>query len=340
MAVAATSPNGIIRANGTEPANPLIPTATTETGGGRIVDQLFAGLVAYKKDGSIVNEVASSITSDDNLAWTVKLNDGWTFSDGTQVTAGSFVDAWNYGALSTNNQLNSYFFYPIAGFDDVQAEDPKVETMSGLKVVSDDEFTITLAQPEREFPLRLGYSAFFPLPKVAFDNFKAFGENPIGNGPYKMSKKGAWRHAKGATLVPNEHAMHGNRQPKNDGIEFKFYLSTDTAYTDVQSGNLDLLDQVPSGAFGSFRDDDSVKAYQEAGSVFESFTFPDNMAHFGRDEEGLLRRAAVSMAIDRPQITENIFRGTRTPADDFSSPLMPGFNSELKGGDVLDFRAG
>ncbi len=329
---------GIIRANGTEPANPLVPTATTETGGGKIVDQLFAGLVAYKKDGSIVNEVAKSITSDDNVVWKVKLDSGWKFSDGTPVTASAFVDAWNYGALSTNNQLNSYFFYPIAGFDAVQAEKPKVKTLSGLEVVSDNEFRITLAQPEREFPLRLGYSAFFPLPKVAFNDLKAFGENPIGNGPYKLAKKGAWRHAEGITLVPNK-TYDGYRKPRNDGLEFKFYLSIDTAYTDVQSGNLDLLDQVPSSAFGTFRDDDALKAYHEAGSVFESFTFPDDMKHFGRDEEGLLRRAAVSMAIDRSQITEKIFRGTRQPAADFSSPLMPGFTSDLKGSDVLDLDA-
>jgi hypothetical protein len=31
----------------------------------------------------------------------IVLNSGWTFSDGSPVTAKSFVDAWNYGALST-----------------------------------------------------------------------------------------------------------------------------------------------------------------------------------------------------------------------------------------------
>ena len=31
--------------NGTEPQNPLLPAHTNETGGGRIMTQLFAGLV-------------------------------------------------------------------------------------------------------------------------------------------------------------------------------------------------------------------------------------------------------------------------------------------------------
>ena len=38
----------------------------TEAGGGKVVDQLFAGLVTYDTKGGIHNEVAESITSSDN----------------------------------------------------------------------------------------------------------------------------------------------------------------------------------------------------------------------------------------------------------------------------------
>ena len=42
---------GVITANGSEPQNPLIPANTNETGGGKILDLLFAGLVYYDADG-------------------------------------------------------------------------------------------------------------------------------------------------------------------------------------------------------------------------------------------------------------------------------------------------
>ena len=58
---------------------------------------------------------AESIESADGQHYTVTLAGGWTFTDGTPVTARSFVDAWNYGALSTNAQLQSSFFDPIEG---------------------------------------------------------------------------------------------------------------------------------------------------------------------------------------------------------------------------------
>ena len=108
--------DGVVTALGTEPQNPLLPTNTNEVGGGRIVYLLFAGLYSYAADGSVVNEVAKDITTTDNQTFTVTLNEGWTFSDGTPVTSDSFIKAWNYGALKSHAHLSSAFFEPIEGF--------------------------------------------------------------------------------------------------------------------------------------------------------------------------------------------------------------------------------
>ena len=94
-----------------EPENPLVPGNTTEDQGNQVVSSLWTGLVQYDEQGGVVyTGVADSITSDDSTTWTVKLKDGWTFHDGTPVTAASFVDAWNYTAYSPNAQSASYFF--------------------------------------------------------------------------------------------------------------------------------------------------------------------------------------------------------------------------------------
>jgi oligopeptide transport system substrate-binding protein len=333
----AGSTDQVITNFSTEPENPLIPQSTNETGGGRAIDLLFAGLVSYQKDGSSVNEVAESIESEDNKTWTVKLKD-WTFSDGSPVTASSFVDAWNYGALSTNAQKAAYFYYPIKGFDAVSAEKPTAKTLEGLKVVDDKTFTIELNQPEADFPARLGYSAFFPLPESAFDDIKAYGEDPIGNGPYKLDGKGAWEHDVQIKLVPNEE-YDGVRKPKNGGITLKFFTNPDTAYTAVQTGDLDVLDAVPPSALPTFQDDDQVQAISEPGSVFGSITIPERLPGFGTNDEGRLRRQAISKAINREEITKNIFDDTRTPAVDFSAPVMPGFDKDIPGSEVLQFDA-
>ena len=50
-----------VLANGSEPQNPLIPGNTNETGGGRIVENIFSGLVYYDGEGNAHNELAESI---------------------------------------------------------------------------------------------------------------------------------------------------------------------------------------------------------------------------------------------------------------------------------------
>lgn len=332
--------DAVITVYGTNPQNPMIPTATNEVGGGDPIQNLFAGLVAYNADGSVVNEVADSIDSKDSINWTVKLKDGWKFTDGSPVTAQSFVRAWNYGANPANKQLNNYFFYPIEGTDDVGNTVDGAKEMSGLKVVDDKTFTIKLKSAESDFPLRLGYSAYFPVPDSAFDSSgkitKAYGDKPIGNGPYMLTDKG-WEKAKQIAMVPNPD-YKGAHKPKNGGLTFKFFNSTDSAYSAVQSGELDVLDQVPPSALTTFETDDTVKAYNEPGSNFSSLTIPERLAHF-KGEEGNLRRAAISMATNRKEITEKIFNGARTPAKDFTSPVLDGWTDNVPGNEVLEFDA-
>jgi oligopeptide transport system substrate-binding protein len=331
------SGSSVITVYGTNPQNPLIPTATNEVGGGDPIQNLYSGLVAYNADGSTVNEVAESIESDDSKTWTVKLKD-WTFTNDTPVTADSFVNAWNYGADVENKQLGAYFFNPIEGTDEAGNLEKGAKEMSGLKVVDDKTFTITLKSPESDFPLRLGYSSYFPIPDAAFGQdgkyTKEYGERPISNGPYMLSKTG-WERNKQISMVPNPD-YKGSHKPKNGGLTFKFYTSPDAAYSDVQAGNLDVLDDVPPSALPTFEKDDSLKAYNEPGSQFSSITIPERLPHF-KGEEGNLRRQAISMAINRQEITEKIFNGTYTPAKDFTSPVLDGWTEEVEGNEVVEF---
>ncbi|MCB1272773.1 MAG: ABC transporter substrate-binding protein [Leucobacter sp.] len=326
---------GIITANGSEPQNPLIPTNTNEVGGGKILDAIFAGLVYYAADGSAHNDLAESIESDDAIHYTVKLRQDSTFTDGTPVKAENFVKAWNLGAQNELQHLSNYFFEDIEGFEITDDVYGATGDMSGLKVVDDYTFEITLKQAASDFPLRLGYSAFYPLPDVAFDDIDAFGQNPIGNGMYKLAGDGAWQHDVQIELVKNED-YNGPREVNNDGLTIVFYASQDSAYADLQGGNLDVLDAIPDSALANFESDLGDRAINQPAAIFQSFTIPSRLAHFD-GEEGQLRRAALSMAINRGEITDVIFQGTRTPASDFTSPVINGWSDSLTGAEVLEY---
>ncbi|MFD5224931.1 ABC transporter substrate-binding protein [Microbacterium sp. NPDC058342] len=322
--------SAIISTNGSEPQNPLIPTNTNEVGGGKIIDSIFAGLITYEADGAVTNDVAEEITVDSPTELTVKIREGLTFTDGEEVTSDNFIKAWNYGALLSNEQKSSYFFEDIEGFS--YEEDSE---LTGLKEVDEHTFTITLNKPASDFALRLGYSAYYPLPDVAFEDMDAFGENPIGNGPYMLDGEGAWQHDVKASLVKNAD-YDGPREAKNGGLDIVFYATQDAAYQDLLADNLDVLDAIPDSAFATFEDELEGRSVNQPAAIFQSFTIHQELEHFA-GEEGKLRRAALSMAINRDEITDVIFQGTRTPASDYTSPVIDGWSDSLEGAEVLDF---
>src|SRR5690625_7018398 len=72
---------------------------------------------------------------------------------GVQTCALPILDAWNYGANGANGQYASSFFEAIEGYADISDADADPEaTLSGLEVVDDLTFTVTLSSPQADFP--------------------------------------------------------------------------------------------------------------------------------------------------------------------------------------------
>jgi len=324
---------GIVTVQSNEPQNPLLPAVTNEVGGGLVLQNIFAGLVYYEADGKLANDLAESIESDDNQNWTIKIKKDQEFSDGTPVTAESFVKAWQYAASDPGFE-NQWWFANFAGYND-GGDDPDnpavVEDSLSLEVVDDTTFTVELAAPQSDFPTSLGYQVFAPLPESFFEDPETFGQNPIGNGPYKLEK---WEHDAVISLVPNDK-YDGPRKAQNGGVDLVTYGTADAAYADLLSDNLDVINPgVPPSALATYKDDLGDRAVDQPAAIWEGLTIPARLAHFGNDEEGNLRRQAISYAIDRDEITDVIFEGTRTPAVDYTSPVIAGWNDKIKGSEV------
>ncbi|WP_409372973.1 peptide ABC transporter substrate-binding protein [Pseudokineococcus marinus] len=313
-----------------QPENPLVPGNTSETEGGQVVDSLWTGLVQYSREDTSVEYtgVAESIESDDQQNWTITLKDGWTFHDGTPVTASSFVDAWNYTALSDNAQQNSYFFSNIEGYDALQAETddegnvvapPTATEMSGLEVVDDQTFTVALTSPFTQYPLTLGYTAFYPMSQAFLDDPEAMAtDTPIGNGPFMA--EAPLSDGQGIDLVRFDDYA-GEDAAQSGGVSYRIYTDVNTAYNDVQGGNLDLVDSIPPDAIASAQDVFGDRYLESPSSSFQYLGYPLYDPRF----QDVRVRQAMSMAIDRQAISDAIFQGSRTPADDFVSPVVNGY---------------
>lgn len=304
----------------------LIPQNTNETCGSEVLNALFTGLVTYDQETTEVqigdgakNAHAASIESDDQITWTIKLKEGWTFHNGEPVDAAAYARAWNAGALSTNAYGNSYFFENITGYDEMQADEgkePAAKELSGLKVVDDTTFTVKLKAAFSQFPLTVGYTAFYPLPKSYEADPKAYEEQPVGNGPFQMD--GAWAHNQSIKVKRFEDFK--GEKAKADSVEFAIYSDINTAYNDLLAGNLDILDSVPPEQLASAKTEFGDRFIERESSSFTYVGFPTYDKKFADPK---LRRS-FSMAIDRQPIIDAIFNGSLQPAKSVVSPVVAG----------------
>ncbi|WP_018143206.1 peptide ABC transporter substrate-binding protein [Alloscardovia criceti] len=329
--------SAIITVNSVEPTGELLPGNVSDTASWKIATQLFDGLVTFTNKGDLVMDEAESITpNEDASVYTIKLKDGLTFSNGEAITANTYARAWSYAANVTNALVGASIFANIKGYDDLQVEGVDANAqLSGLNVVDDHTLEVTLNAPDSSFEYKVGDVAFLPIPSVAYDDIHAFGKNPnVSNGPYVLD---AWNPNKDIKLKKNT-AYNGVRTPKNGGIDYVVYDSLDTAYSDLQGGNLDVLDAIPTSALADYQSDSSIQAFSDGSSAFKSITIPQSLAHF-QGEEGALRRQAISYAIDREGVIDKILSGAATPATDFLAPVIKGYSTSLTGNEVLKYDA-
>jgi len=311
----------------------LIPANTNEVCGGNVLDAVDAKLVHYNADTAAPElDIAQSIETSDNQNFTVKLNP-YKFQDGTDVTAKSFVDAWNWAAYGPNGNLNAYFFTPIEGYTDTQCgttaegdsdcknQAPKAKTMSGLKVVDDTTFTIKTSEKVSNLPVRLGYTVFAPLPESFFKDPKAFAAKPIGAGPFKVDS------ISDTEMVLSKFADYsGKNKPNVDKVTFRIYNDDGSAaYNDVVANNLDITDLIPTDRLtGDLYKQELAdrNGIRDTGIIaVNSFSPIDD------NWKDIKMRQAVSMAIDRDTINKQIFNGTHPPLDGWVSPVVDGFKA-------------
>lgn len=322
---------GDIVIRGCTPENPLVPGNTSETCGGDMVDAMTSKLISYNTETSDPEmDIAESIESDDNITFTVKLKKGYKFHDGTEVKAKNFVDAWNYTAAYQNGQAGSYFMGVIKGADKASAKDSTVTELEGLKVIDDYTFTIETNEPVGNLPVRLGYSAYAPLPDSFFDDPKAFEDAPIGAGPFMLDSRttSEYKFVKFADYS-------GDSPAQVDSLTFRIYTDDSAAYNDVVANNLDYTNNIPSDFLvgEQYKSDLEGRNLVRESMRFTTMVFSPNDPQLAGNLE---LRQAISMSIDRQLIIDQIFNGVYKPAHGWAPGVISGANDSACG-EYCDF---
>jgi peptide/nickel transport system substrate-binding protein/oligopeptide transport system substrate-binding protein len=303
------------------------PVNLQESEGTQVGQAVFDSLVAFDP---ITSEVIPSAaerweSNEDATVWTFYLVKGAKFHNGREVTAADFKYAWDRICDPANESEISYHLAVVKGYDEMQ--DGTATELSGVKAIDDTTLEVTLNYGFADFEYVVGHPALAPVPKEEVEkDAKAFGDKPIGNGPFMMAEP--WAHDQ--YIKVTKFADYYGTEPNIDGVEFKILADQDTAFLEFQAGNLDFV-PIPTGQIQA-----TVDQYGESP---DGYTLnPGEQVSLGAEqaiyyllinnEDATLKnekvRQAISLAIDRQEICDKIFEGTRTPATGIVPPGIVG----------------
>lgn len=309
-----------------------------ESEGGELISLVYDGLVYYTADGESELALAESISSEDNVTWTIQIKEGRTFQNGEPVTAQSFIQSWNHTAYGANAADLNYFMARIAGYDEMQGaqlpeedwadpetpeyETPEADTLTGLTEIDELTFQVELNAPFAGFPVMLGYTAFFPVSDECMADIETCRWNPIGTGPYMLEEP--WDVETGGSLVTWED-YDGEFSGSADRIDYRTYIGDDAScWADFQTGEIDVCSPLAADFEAALNDPDlNERLVQEPGTSFTYLGFP----LYDETFENVDLRRALSLAVDREGLVTVMGEGRLVPADGWVPSTVQGGGS-------------
>jgi peptide/nickel transport system substrate-binding protein len=268
---------------------------------------VYDPLVSFDKDNKFTPFLAESVTAaDDLMSWTVVLRKGIKFQDGTDFNADAVVAHW----LRMADPATGSTWATSAGQQKPSKKDDStvVFTMDAPNVGFINDLTTAMG--------------FIPSPTAVAKDPKAFGLNPVGTGPFKITTFEA-----GGDIVVAKNANYwrkddaGGALPYLDKITFKPIPDSSKRLQALQNGELDLINTA---------DTTTVIAAEKAKLKVQRVTGASSgNLLFNNKKEPLtdLRvRQALAYATNRDEINTVVYSGVREPAYSVFATNSPYFN--------------
>lgn len=279
-----------------------------------VADQVFDGLVAYdpKTFAAIPAAAAEWEAVDGGRRFVFHLREGATFHDGTPVEAQDFVFAWGRLADPLTAAPFSFLLEPVAGYAAYQ-HDVRVRGLSGVRAIDPLTLEVTLVRPWPDFVSVLGHPALAPVPSEV--GRLGVGDRPVGNGPYQLR----------APVVPGTEIRlqrfdaYGAQPAATERIVFRQFEDPADAWPEFLTDELEIA-PIPASLLA-----DAESRFGDAGIVpLERLLYCGFPADHPLFQQQPLRRA-VSLAVDRSEISDRVYGGVAVPATGIVPPGVPGY---------------
>jgi oligopeptide transport system substrate-binding protein len=306
----------------TEPPS-LDWSKSTDTTSALVMYNIMDGLTRIDTEDAqlkVVPALAESWSTKDARVWIFKLRKDVKWTDGRAFTAQQVLDGWE---RILNPETASEYAYQLYGIKNARAYNEgelKDFREVGVKITDAGELKVELERPKAYFPYLLSHHSMYPLRKDVVEKFGNAWTEPehlVSLGPYRLK---VWDHDKALVLIRNE-AYYGE-PAKTKNILVYIIPETSTAMNLYNAGRIDALNDLPSSELSQLR---KRPDYQERG-VIGTYYYGFNTSKPPFDNPRV--RRAVSMAIDRKQLTD-LLAGGQIPLYGWIPNGMMGYDPEV-----------
>jgi oligopeptide transport system substrate-binding protein len=303
----------------------LDPQKTQTTSEAHLLRDLFEGIVIHNAKGEVVGGVAETWNiSEDGKTYTFKLRANAKWSNGDPVTASDFVYSLRRIMNPATGAKYANILYPILNAEKINKskDAPKLEDL-GVTAVNATTLEIKLERPTAFFLELLTHSTGIPVhaasvEKHGRDFVKV--ENWVSNGAYKLTE-----NTPNAQIVMVKNTnFHAAASVKIDEVRFYPRADQAAAARQFQAGELHFTTDIPGDQLKFLKD--KLGAQVSIAPYLGTFYLSVNTAKAPFNDAKV--RMALSMAIDREFIAEQVWAGTMVPAYGFVPPGIANYVSK------------
>ena len=280
---------------------------------------MYEGLYQYgKTDAKVSPCLAKDLPeiSDDGLVYTIKLNEGIKFHDGTDFNAEAVKKSIER-QLEPNRNSNM----PYASF--VFGEEEAGNGVASVEAVDDYTVKITMRTASAPFVKNLAMALASPIVAPSAIEAATDGQaitNPVGTGPYKFVD---WTKGASVTLVANED--YWGEAPKTKNLVFKIIAEGNTRLTSLINGECDIISSVDPASADQIVDN-GFELFSEDGMTINYMAFNTETGKCTDQEV----RKAVAQAINVEEMVKSIYGDYATVANSVMPTWMAPYAKDVK----------
>ncbi len=285
-----------------------------------MLPHVWAGLLRFDEHGAVMNDLASSVESeDDGLVWVATIRSDVTFASGNPVTAEAMIQGWRRALTAQQLAPMARYMARIEGYDAFTAGESEE---IGFEARDDTTVAIRLSAPYAHFPEELATFVWAAVDTIALDNVQG------SEAPFADASAGLWRFASSdddalVRMTPNPNATEALLPETVGEVQWRVIdgaQAAEAAFNAFQNGELAIADVTANERELAQQDQALADQIQTIAASGSTMLIGMDFAQAPFDD--IRVRQAIAASIDRSVWATEIMDGEFTEANSITPPVL------------------